>query len=720
MKHFAGLAFLKLWAISSLFLYSTFSSAQDIAVGTWRTHFSYTDAQIIEKTGDKIFCAASNGLFSIDLSDNSLRKLSKIDGLSDVGVSAMKYDSDNKVLIIGYRSGLVDLVFEDRINTIVDISSSNLEGDKTINSITFDSNRIYLATGLGIIVINTIRAEVAENYVQIGEGGNEVNVLEISFFEGNLFIRTDEGIQSGSTSKNLLDFNNWTHYSETSSFNNLTLVENKYYALANSNLFQFTGSIWEDSGVDVPAGAFKLFSMDDQLITSVNGSVFQFSNGVFESIGTTNALNVNDIISTGNAFLFADGSLGLIDNSGNSLSPKGPKSDNFSRIRIIENEVYGFHAPSPFNYDGSMKVDGYSFFSEGRWETESIDGFQNISDVALFATTYYFSSIGDGLFNQQEGEIISQIPNSDSSLDTIIAAIIAGEKLWISSFGNSDPIHNLSMDDRWASFSNTELFENRYTSIDLTITGDAWLSGASGSITVIDEGQNEIDIISTTDGLPSSLTDLDLSIEDDAWVATSRGPALFTNASFNSDSRAVTPTFENRVLFEDEQINAVMTDGGNRIWFGTTRGLWVFDENTSEQVALFNESNSPIPSNNVLDLVYNPTNGEVFVYTDKGLVSFRSSSSFGGRTHQNVTVFPNPVRPNYIGLVGIKGLAKNVSIKITDINGNLVKEINANGGTASWDLLDVTNTKVVTGVYFLFSSSFDGLETYVGKIAVIR
>lgn len=720
MKHCAGLAFLKLWAISSLFLFSLTSSAQDIAVGTWRTHFSYNKAQIIVNTGDKIFCAATNGLFSFDTNDNAVRKLSKIDGLSDVGISAMKYDPVNEVLIIGYRSGLVDLIFTDEINTIRDISESNLEGEKAINDITFGSNRIYLATDLGIIVINTNRSEIVENYVQIGIGGNEANVSEISFFNDHLFVRTDEGIQSGSTSNNLLDFNNWTHYESTALLSNLILVEDQYYALGNSDLFQLIESDWADTGINLPTEAVKLFSVDDQLITTSNGEIFRLENGGFASIETTSALNVNDVASNESGFLIADETIGLIDNTNNSLSPDGPLSDDFSRIRVINNDVYGFHAPSPFTYDGSENEDGFSLFSNGSWSTEIIAYFQNVSDVARFSNRLYFASIGDGLYDQLNDEILTQIPNSNPELDTIIVALKSGEKLWVSSFDNIDPIHNLTFNDEWTSYPNTDLFENRYTSIDLTITGNVWLGGSSGSITVIDEGQNETDIISTSDGLPASFTDLDLSVDDDAWIATTRGPALFTNASFIGSSRAITPSFENRVLFDDEVINSVMTDGGNRIWFGTNRGLWVFDENTSEQVALFNESNSPIPSNNVLDLVYNPSNGEVFIHTDKGLVSFRSSSSFGKSTHQNVTVFPNPVRPGYTGLVGIKGVAKNVSIKITDVNGNLVKEITANGGTASWDLMDVTNTRVVTGVYFLFSSTADGLETFVGKVAVVR
>ncbi|MFK7953959.1 MAG: hypothetical protein AB8B73_14020 [Ekhidna sp.] len=720
MKHFAGLAFLKHWTISSLFLVSLSGFAQDIAIGTWRTHFSYNNAKIIEQTSDKLFCAAENGLFSVDLNDNSIRKLSKLDGLSDVGISAMRYDSDDNVLVIGYRSGLIDLIFDDRIETIRDIFNSNLEGDKSINDITSGSGRVYLATDLGVIVINTSRSEIVENYVQIGAGGNEISVEDISFSKDMLLIRSDEGIQSGSISSNLLDFNNWNRYPASDSYSNLTLVSEQYYATNGDTLLQLNGGNWENTQAILPTDATELFSVNGELLTSSNGIVYQLTSEGFQSIGSIGAFEVNDIVSSVGQLIIADSNLGLIHNKGNSLAPAGPISDDFSRLRIIENEAFGFHSPDPISYSGSVKKEGFSLFSEGVWTTEIIDDFHNISDVALFQNGLYFGSIGDGLYNQKSDQIIMDIPNSNAELDTIINSIKSRNKLWISSFDNVNPIHSMTRDGDWISYTASELPEDSYLSIDLTLFGNAWLGGVNGSITVIDEEQDEIDRITTSNGLPSSFIDIDLSVEDDAWIGTSKGPALFTNASFIGSLSAIRPSFESRVLFENETVNAVMTDGGNRIWFGTNRGLWVFDENTSEQVALFNESNSPIPSNIILDLVYNSENGEVFIYTNKGLVSFRSSSSVGERTHQDVSVFPNPVRPDYMGLVGIKGVAKNASIKVTDMNGNLVKEIDANGSTASWDLNDVTGTRVVTGVYFLFSSSSDGVETYVGKIAVIR
>ncbi|MEP5614363.1 MAG: hypothetical protein ABJP45_19080 [Cyclobacteriaceae bacterium] len=716
MRRFAGIAFLKLGLSSSLLL-AVQANAQDIPVGTWRTHFSYQSAQILEKTSDKIFCAAENGLFSVDFSDNSTRKLSKIDGLSDVGVSALHFNQVQNVLTIGYRSGSVDFVFESGIVALEEIAASGLEGEKQINDIAIYENTTLLATGLGIVVVDNGATVIKENFTQIGVGGIEVEATEIEILGNILFAKTSLGLQNGNLSTNLLDFNNWTHHASTADLENLTKVGTELYANSNLDLFQFAGDTWADTGIDLPTGATKLHTSDGKLLTVSDQSVFEFSGGQFTAVASSLGTSVNDIESINGSYWLADDVLGLITSNGTLFSPAGPLGDVYSRLRTINNTVYGFHSPPLDGYDGSVKVEGYSVFEAGEWTIKEIEGFQNVSDIAQFQGTTYFSSIGDGLFNQSDNEIIKNIPQSDTSLDTVISSLDSKQDLWLSSFGNVNPIHRFD-GQQWTSYASTLLLDNEFLDISTSETGIFWGRTNDGRMVVFNPNESRTQNLT---GLPGQPLDFEISIEDDIWIATSSGPATYADASFIfENNEIILPAFESSVLFENEQINAIETDGGNRVWFATDRGLWVFNENTSEQVAMFNIANSPIPSNKVLGLTYSSSNGEMFITTDKGMVSYRSASSIGSRSHSNVNVFPNPVPPDYEGLIGIEGLAKNTSIRITDLNGNLVKEVKASGSSASWDLRNLGNNEVVTGVYLIFSSTKDGSETYVGKIAVIR
>ncbi len=719
MKHFVDHAFMRQWISSTVFfLLFSFSQGQDIAVGTWRTHFSYSDARIIEITPDKLFCATQNGLFSIEISTGVSSRLSKMDGLSDVGVATMKYDSTHHVLVVGYHSGFVDFIYEDQILTISDIATTNLNKEKTINDIAFSSSSTFLATeGFGVIAVNTVNATIDENFVQIGATGNEVNVLEILTLDDSLIIRTNEGIQSGDVSNNLLDFDQWNRYPSTSGYTNLTQIEGEIYALSSSNLMQLVSRNWEDTGIDLPPDADRLYGNDAELYTVSNGVIYQLTRGGFFEFSRIEAEEVNDLDFIGSTVILADGELGLVK-EGNRLSPRGPLSDDFSNFRVIAGKVFGFHAPSPLTYDGSERQPSFSVFSEGNWEVRSIDGFINVSDVASVNGNLYYSSIGQGIYDEFNHEIIT--PGTASGSPPLIVSMAGGDVLWAASFGSSSSIHILDEEKTWRSFSRAQLFNNQFLTIDLSETGVAWLGTASSeAIVVIDEVENSIELIDRSSGLLSSYTDIEITVENNVWISTTNGPIFFPSASF-SDQEAFRPTFENRVLFENEPIHAVVTDGGNNVWFGTENGIWVYDENISELIAIFNEENSPLPSNRIIQMEYNGRNGEVFILTDKGMISYRSASSIGSPVHHNVKIFPNPVRPDYEGVIGLTGLANNVNVKITDLNGNLIQEINASGGSTSWDLRNMRGGSVDTGIYLFFSSSTDGDETYVGKIAVIR
>ncbi|MBC6410350.1 MAG: hypothetical protein GDA42_07825 [Ekhidna sp.] len=720
MRRCAGLVSIGHWLIFSLICcFPAF--CQDIAVGTWRTHFSYRNARIVQITDSKVFCAVEHGFFSRDLTTGETRKLSKIDGLSDVQVTAMAYASSLNILIIGYESGVIDLISDDQIIGIKDIATSNLKRAKRINDIVVSGTNAYIASGFGVVVVNLNSKEITKNFLQIGNGGSDVIVEELVIRNDSLFVLTAEGIQSGKLSDNLLDFNNWTRFSNTSSFDQLSFTSQGLFANDASNLIRYGGGKWTDTGIALPAGSSPLFKVNNKLYTASSNTIYEFNDNGFDVVLNNSAITaINDItISSNGNLLVADGHLGLVDAEANGLSPDGPPSDEFSRVKVIGENMYAFNAPSPDTYNGSQTVEGYSLFSEGLWSDQIIGNFTNISDVTTFNGIEYFTSIGDGLYINGIG-IVSDIPNSATSLDTILTGIETGGSLYVSGYGEQS-FHTLDVSGRWTSYDGSEVFSNKLDQVLVSRLEVLWLLSSTGSITVFDPDEKLSDLINTSDGLPSSISNFTISVEDNAWIGTSRGPVLFPDASFIfSNAEVVLPTFENRVLFEDEQINAILTDGGNRVWFGTNRGLWVFDKNTSEQLALFNASNSPLPSDVIVKLAYNSRSGEIFIATDKGLVSYRSASSIGTPSHSNVMVFPNPVRPEYQGQVGISGLVNNAAVKITDINGSLVKELRANGGSVSWDLLNANGSRVVTGIYYLFSASTEGEETFIGKIAVIR
>jgi hypothetical protein len=116
----------------------------------------------------------------------------------------------------------------------------------------------------------------------------------------------------------------------------------------------------------------------------------------------------------------------------------------------------------------------------------------------------------------------------------------------------------------------------------------------------------------------------------------------------------------------------------------------------------------------------NHTTGEVFLGTEKGIISYKSDATEPTKNFNGVYAYPNPVLPNYTGVIAIKNLVENAIVKIADTQGNIVYETKALGGQATWNGRKFNGDKVSSGVYLVFSSSIDGLKTDVTKILFIK
>ena len=51
-----------------------------IPTGTWRTHFDYSNVKLISFFDNKLYASASKGVFYFDFEDNSINKVTNIDG----------------------------------------------------------------------------------------------------------------------------------------------------------------------------------------------------------------------------------------------------------------------------------------------------------------------------------------------------------------------------------------------------------------------------------------------------------------------------------------------------------------------------------------------------------------------------------------------------------------------------------------------------------------
>jgi hypothetical protein len=173
-------------------------------------------------------------------------------------------------------------------------------------------------------------------------------------------------------------------------------------------------------------------------------------------------------------------------------------------------------------------------------------------------------------------------------------------------------------------------------------------------------------------------------------------------------------------LLETEAITAIAVNGNNEKWLGTDKsGVFLMSADGTEELLHFTEANSPLLSNSIQSIKI-ANNGEVYFGTSLGIVSYKDYKVEPPSTLDSLFIYPNPVRPEYKGPIYISNLVAESNVKITDISGALIWEIQAQGGQVIWDGQNLEGKQVKTGMYLVFVTNPDGTQKKVGKVLFVR
>ncbi|MCC5932147.1 MAG: hypothetical protein JJU28_23070 [Cyclobacteriaceae bacterium] len=748
--------------------FSVVVAQQEIPVGTWRTHYSYLNAQVVKHADELVLCAAENGLFLIDLEDNSRVLLNKTQGLSDQGASAIAHDASSQTWIIGYRNGNIDFVQNNRITNLPVILNASIEGDKTIRHIYINGQLAYLSTPFGVVVVDLRTRVVRANYRNIGPQGSALSAFGTAIFRDSLYIAGNQGLLVAPLQQNLnlQDFDSWSVVSSsaglpTTQMRHVVVWQNTLWAGTGQGLIYRYADTWQFSQNQTGSPIRSVdISVDRMLITTDRGIFEWLSDGNFKEL-SLGAPEPSNTIYHRNAYWVADRQKGLLrfrNNASDMLSPRGPVTDQIGKFFPQYGRIYAL--PGGITDEGMIdsKTPGWSVFELGLWQNfgpfpESdipISPFNGLSGLAYdeLTGTYFVSSINSGIMsidrNGQATFINDRTPGStltrsaqfgDSIIISDLHMAISG-KLLIANYGVNRSLHIWDGSGGWTSHSfagNAARFPREILSMP---NGDIWIRldpQAGGGVIVYNPNTGISRTLGTArgnGGLPSQLvSSMAYDKKGLMWIGTDRGLVYFseplnvlrTNGSGSfSEVNAIVPIFDSGLLLREEQITALTVDPGNQKWVGTRNGVWLFDGLVQNLVQHFTRLNSPLPSDLIRKIVVEERSGEVFISTVQGVVSFRGNSTRPEHTHNNIRIFPNPVDPNFIGEVSISGLVNNAIVKITDTNGNIVYETRSLGGTATWAVSDFQGRRATTGVYLIYSSEPTGTDTYVGKIAIIK
>lgn len=742
-----------------------------VPIGQWREHLPYGQAINVTESIDKIWCATPYSVFSIDKDENSIDRWSKINGLSETGISSIAARPDRNSIIISYSNSNIDIIKNGIVKNINAIKNSTQTGDKRIFSINYQDHNTYLSSGIGIIVIDPDKLEVKDSYI-IGDGGSKIAVFETNVFENFLYAGTEQGLKRAALNNvNLADYRNWQTVSGSNglpagSVSKLSRLNNQLLVVKADSIYTYDGINWQ------------FFYADGWNINSVvsTGSSIILSESrnsegrilVLSSVGQIQQVIQQpqfiqlpkQTIGSNNVFWIADSSRGLSKYSASVFQPYIPNSP-FSIAdgqMAIKNEQLWVGAGSvDNNWQNRNNKNGVYFYSNNEWvnfnlqNTASLDSLADIIAVAIDPTNkgVWLGSFGGGLFTLDNNKNIvvykqtSPIQPSVSSPGSYRVSGLAFDaegNLWISNYGANQNLHVRKKEGSWQSFTIPfPLAENATGEIIIDDLNQKWISAPNGQGLICFNHGSSIENSNDdrwkwfrtgvgNGNLPNNDV---LSIISDKnsfiWIGTKRGigivqcpQEIFTSQGCETILPIVQQDNFAGYLFRDEEVQCMAVDGADRKWIGTKNGVWLISADAEKTIYRFNSSNSPLPDNDVKKIAVDHKTGEVFFSTSTGMVSFRSTATETIVAKQDVIVFPNPVPAGYKGTIGIRGLPNNSIVKIIEPDGRLVFQTRALGGQAVWNGKNYKGQTISSGVYLVLATTENKQEKVVSKIVFIN
>jgi len=744
------------------------SLSQDIPIGDWRDHLPYSDAISISYGNNIIYCATNSALFMYDKSDNTIEKLNLVNGLSDIGLSKVRYNDYNEKIIIAYTNGNLDVIDANKnITNLSFIKNSNVVGSKAINHIYLLGKLAYLSTGFGIVVLDTDKLEIVDTYL-FGPLGAFIVTNAITIDSLNIYAATDQGIfYANKNSATLIDYNSWSLLTDlgTLAYSNIVNYSNKIFTTSESSTYSGDTIFYNNSGIwqkFIPSGVNinSLNISGDNLFISYTNSVEKYDlsltniKTIIHHKSLFNIVPFETILDNEGYMLIAEESHGILrvkDNwSGEIISPNSPSSANVFSMAFLNDELWvvsgGYSvgiSKNIFNHklsDGSWEVFNKTINNaSGSPATDMVSVVidpQNTSHV-------YTGSFSNGLFELNNGIVTNIFTAQNSVLDstffgTTPIATMAFDKdnnLWVSSSFSNNVLAVKTADNNWYSYSflgftsPTEYFPQMI----IDENNFKWLISPEENRILIFDDNSTFDNISDdrvilNNNIPGAkIQCIVQDLDGEIWIGTDEGIGVFYNPSavFDENIKAeeiyIQQDGQTQILLETEVVTAIEIDGANRKWIGTQNsGVYLMSEDGTEQIEHFTIDNSPLFSNSIFDIVINPKTGEIYFGTEKGLVSYKGTATDADNDFNNVIVYPNPVKPDFNGSIAIRGLVKDTDVRITDISGNIVYQTTSLGGQAIWDGKDFNGNKVQTGVYMIFNGSPDGNLKAVAKILFIH
>lgn len=733
----------------------------------WKGYFSYNNITGLSASEESVLASTENALFAYNKNSKALSTFTTLNGLSGDEVSAIHTSKAVEKTFLGYENGLIQVIEREGVRNIVAIQNktSITSNKKRVNNFFEYEGSLFISCDFGIVEFDLENDAIIDTYF-IGDDGGEVSVQQVAIREQTLYAATlDQGIKYISMSNIAkVDYTQWKTLTEgylkdiilfrnvviaSTSDNNLLSYDGTTFGVIGSAQSNVVDSVENEERLIVIAEEqILLFDITFRLERTIDASLGQvFTGGAILGdqiyVGTKNQGLVVYELASGQMI--------------KSILPTGPLQNSIFSLAHSTDKlwaVYGEHTAgyNPYPLD-ERSVSNYTYKS-AQWDEISYQSLNEAKSIVRVAVNpqneqhVFLSSFFSGLVELSNESLVKLHDKDNSGLESLfyqtpeyVDIRINGSdfdsegNLWVNNSFIEKGLKKYDLkSETWTSYvlDREAPYQTSYGGLVIDKNDTKWVCSNTDGLLAFNEDRGSVPKQLKTGGTSGNLPSNDvrsivIDQNDQLWIGTTNGLRVLSSVDMFKSSGQMTA--ENIVILDDglaqellfEQfISDILVDGANRKWIATVgSGLFYVSSNGQNTIYHFTAENSPLPSDNINDLEINSTTGELFIATDRGMVSFNSNVTATNNSLNNVLVSPNPVRPEYKGDIKISGLQDQSNVKITDVSGNMVYQATAEGGTLLWDGSIFGTQKVASGIYLVFIATNSG-ETITKKIMIIR
>lgn len=739
----------------------------------WSSFYSYNQITGVVGANDGlVYGLAENSLFSYDPTANEVVPITTVNGLLGDDINTLSI-SDN-YMMVGYQNGMLgvhnltdgSVVLDNSIDRNITIPGNN----KAINSFLLKDQTLYISANYGISSYDFVNNRFIDSYF-FGVNNSQIQVNQTALVGTSLYAATEEGLYKASTDDpNLVLESAWTKIA-AGQWKAIGLVNNTLLGIVQSGETSICNALINDVAVERHRESGTLLWVDineDALILSFSNKILSFdADQLVSTLATaTGNLSGQKFSSAtqlgGNLFIGTSGSGLLLHNPSETrvVSPSGPlRNEIFDLSVVAEDDIWIAHgAFSQYYNPYPLNAYGISRLSEEGWQNlpySSLSGALSIVSVVPNPndTSQVFAcAMHQGLLEINNGVVGTFWNHTNSGLESLdpnelgenpnyrsvrvrdVAFDSEGAMWSITSFV-AKGLKKRSVDGNWQSVDLLPVLSSPkraagYSKLEISPNDEIYFGSSSSGLIGYAEinGTPVLRSIGVAENLPAEdVRSVALDYDDNLWIGTTNGLRVLYGASrmFTQEVSASTVVLEEGgnvgELLANQNIKAIEVDGNNQKWVATDgAGVFLFAEDGKKTIHHFTKENSPLPTNFIQNLAYDNQSGKIFIATSSGLVAFQGNAFAPSETLENIEVYPNPIRPRYTGPLTIRGLQADCVVKITDIVGNAVYETTSTGGSVQWDMNSFSGKRVRSGVYLIFVTTKDGMDSSVEKVMIIN